>query len=251
MSKQAWLLVVLGACAAEPVDGSQTETNVPRIAANALSPAALSSSALTTARLDSAGAAAMAATDAARQVLVYAAGCALDATQSVTFTAGGSPTTLEGAMGLAPAWTSRSLTRDEAAWISACVIARVNLTSSVVTMSARGTNAGLATTGAELVDFQVEEGAFWGNVFVDLGAVSGYACNGADQAAGDSFGDLPLRQCAQWDGVAGSNLTPCGFHYAGLCSAACSTASPYAHCSFGGGAAQANVITTFLYGVVE
>lgn len=255
MSKSALLLVVLGACMVEPGDGSVvepagpgTETNVPRIAANALAPSMLAYTALTTAKLDSVGAAAMGGNASARKVLNYAASCALDATQTVNFTVGGTNFTLYGGMGMVPAWTTRALTTDEAAWISACLFARVNLTSATVTISARGAQSGLSTTGDELTAYRVEEGGFWGNAFVDLGSLQAYACNGVDQAANDTYGDLPLRECAEWDGVTGSNLTPCGFHYAGLCSTACSTSSPYANCSFQGGAAQADVITTFLYG---
>ncbi|MGH9884580.1 MAG: hypothetical protein ACREBE_03575, partial [bacterium] len=100
-----------------------------------------------------------------------------------------------------------------------------------------------------VADYELEEGAFWGNVFTNLGAVSGYSCNGVDQAADDTIGDLPLRECAEWDGVESSNASPCGFHYAGLCSTACTTATaPYSGCSFGGGTASAGVVTTFLYG---
>jgi hypothetical protein len=251
MSKSAMLLVVLGACAVEPGVGSPTDTNVPRIAVNSLSPSALAGSGLTTATLDATGAAAMGQTAPARQVLAYAAGCALGAEQTLGYTVDGTTTTLQGAMALAPAWTSRSLTASEAAWVSACVLARVNLTSQVVQISARGSDAGLATTAGEQADYQIEEGAFWGNAFADLGDIDAYACDGIDQAADDSYGDLPLRQCAQSDGVAGSNLTPCGFHYAGACGNACGTSGPYAGCAFLGGAAHAEVVTAFLYGAPQ
>jgi len=251
MSKSAMLLVVLSACAVEPGIGSPTDTNVPRIAVNSLSPSALAGSGLTTATLDAAGAAAMGQTASARQVLSYAAGCALGADQTLSYTVDGTTTTLQGAMAIAPAWTGRSLTASEAAWVSACVLARVNLTSQVVQISARGAEAGLATTAGEQADYQVEEGAFWGNAFVDLGTIDGYACDGVDQAADDSYGDLPLRECAQPDGTALSSLTPCGFHYAGLCGSACATSSPYAGCSFLGGAGHAEVVTAFLYGALQ
>jgi hypothetical protein len=253
MSKSAILLVVLGACAVESGNGSPADTNVPRIAVNSLSPSALAASGLTTATLDAASAAAMGQTASARQVLAYAAGCALGADQTVSYAVEGATTatTLQGSMGIAPAWTSRSLTASEAAWVSACVLARVNLTSQPVQISARGDEAGLATTIAERADYQIEEGAFWGNAFIDLGSVNAYACNGVDQAADDSYGDLPLRQCAQPDGVTGSNLTPCGFHYAGLCGSACGTGSPYAGCAFLGGAAHTEVVTSFLAGAPQ
>jgi hypothetical protein len=129
------------------------------------------------------------------------------------------------------------------------VLSRINLTSALVTISARGANAGYDTTITEVADYKIEEGAFWGNVFNNLGSITGYACNGVHQAANDTYGDLPVRECAEWDGVTGSNLSPCGFHYAGLCSAVCTTATAaYAGCSFQGGTARAEVVTTFLYG---
>jgi hypothetical protein len=221
----------------------------PKVVLNALSPAAFASSLLTTSVLNSTNAAAMGQTNLARKVLSFAATCALDATQSVDFTVGGVTYHATGLMGIAPSWTTSALSASDADWVSACVASRVNLTSAIVEISARGNNAGYDTTIGEITDYEIEEGGFWGNVFTDLGSVAGYSCNGIDQAADDTVGDLPLRECAEWDGVASSNASPCGFHYAGLCSAACSTATaPYNGCSFLGGAANSSVVTTFLYG---
>ncbi|MBC7975128.1 MAG: hypothetical protein H7138_09100 [Myxococcales bacterium] len=174
--------------------------------------------------------------------------CALDAGQSIAFSVGGTPYLDAGNMGVAPAWTTRALSASEAAWVSACVLARLNLTSTVVHISARGANAGYDTTITELADYAIEEGAFWGNVFTDVGAIAGFSCNGIDQAADDSYGDLPARACAQWDGVAGSNRSACGLTYVGLCTTACTTASPYANCASGGGARADAVVTSFLSG---
>jgi hypothetical protein len=247
MTKLVLLAVVLGACVAEPGGGSPG-SSVPRIALNALSPAALAGTGLTTGALDAGGAAAMGQTADARAVLAYAAGCALDAGQQVSYSVDGAQVTVVGAIGIAPAWTVRPLTTDEAAWVSACVFARVNQSSVSVSISARGAAAGLEATPGELADYRIEEGAFWGNAFVDLGPLAAYACDGVDQAADDSYGDLPLRQCAQWDGVAGSDRSPCGFHYAGLCRDACAEAGGYTGCAFQGGAPVDGVVTTFLYG---
>jgi hypothetical protein len=228
-------------------DGSIV-TNVPKLAVNGLTPSVLTNSQLVTGVLDSAGAAAMGSDSDARRVLAYAVGCALDATQSVAFTVDGVDYTSVGAMGVAPGWTTNPLSASEAAWVSACMISRVNLTGTSVAISDRGAATGLVTTAAERASYQVEEGAFWGNVFVDLGSFAAYSCNGVDQAADDTQGDLPNRECAQWDGVAGSDRSPCGMSYAGLCSDACTTTGPYAGCSFQGGAAAPAVVTTFLYG---
>jgi hypothetical protein len=221
----------------------------PRIVTNALSPTAFAGSALTSSVLNATNAAAMGQTNSQRKVLAFATTCALDATQSVDFTISGVQYHNAGLMGVAPAWTSRALTATEAAWVSACIISRVNLTSALVNISARGANAGYDTTIGEVADYQLEEGAFWGNAFTDLGTVEGYSCNGVTQVANDTLGDLPLRECAEWDGVTNSNMSTCGFHYAGLCSNTCTTSTaPYAGCAFGGGSAVSSVVTTFLYG---
>ena len=248
MAKSVVLVgIIMVAGCVEPV--SPEVGVVPRIISNALSPTAFANSQLTTSVLTSASAAAMATTSDARRVLSFAVTCALDATQSIDFTVGGVQYHAAGLMGVVPSWTTSALSASAAAWLSACVASRVNLTSSVVGISTRGDNAGYDTTIGEVADYQLEEGAFWGNVFTDLGSVVGYACDGVDQAADDTVGDLPLRECAEWDGVAGSNASSCGFHYAGLCSSACATASaPYNGCSFLGGAASSTVVTTFLYG---
>jgi hypothetical protein len=264
MRKLAASVLVLGACVTEPVIDEPvidepvidepvidepTLTNVPRIGTNSLSPTQLASTALTTDVLSSANAAAMGQTAHARKVLAYAVSCALSDTQSVSFVLSGTTYNFYGAMGLVPGWTSNDLTASEAGWVSACILARVNVSSSLLYISARGDQGGLGTTSGELTGYQVEEGAFWGNAFVDLGSLAMYSCNGVDQAADDTYGDLPLRECAEWDGVTASNLSPCGMSYAGLCSSACTTATaPYEGCSFLGGTAVNEVVTTFLYG---
>jgi hypothetical protein len=231
----------------EPV--SQDIGTAPRIVTNALSPTAFANSALISGVLDATNAAAMGQTSSARKVLAFATTCALNLEQSIEFTTNGVTYHYGGLMGVAPAWTDRALTATEAAWVSACVVSRVNLTSSLVEISARGDNAGYDTTIGEVADYQLEEGAFWGNAFTDLGTVQGFSCNGVTQAADDTMGDLPLRECAEWDGVEDSNASACGFHYAGLCSDVCSTnTAPYTGCSFQGGSASSDVVTTFLYG---
>jgi hypothetical protein len=125
------------------------------------------------------------------------------------------------------------------------------LTSTMVWISARGDVPGLEITKIESDEYQIEEGAFWGNVFVDLGPVVASSCDGNDQAADDGYADLPLRQCAQPDGVPGSGLSPCGMHYAGLCRDVCASTGAYANCAAPGGLPAAEVITTMLYGTPE
>ncbi len=234
-------------------DQSEDVANVPKLSANAMTPNNLRNSNLNSLQLTVANAISMGNTTDRRVALQYAVGCALGPAQSITFTAPGWPqTTYQGAMGVATAWTTRDLSKTEANWVSSCVLSRINEFGTVVTISVRGATTGYATTSQELTDYQIEEGAFWGNVFTNRGLLVGNACNGIQQSQNDTYGDLPLRECAEWDGVLGSGLTPCGFNFAGLCTSVCSTASPYANCvTPGSGTVVAEVATTFLYGLPQ
>lgn len=239
------LVTVTGCIGAAEPGADEHVTSSAVLTANALTPSALANGALKTELLDASSAAAMAPSSDAREVLAYAIDCALDASQAVTFTAGGASYHLEGALGLAPAWTARALTADEAAWVSACVFSRVNLTGVSVALSARGTSAALATSTGERAAYQLEEGAFWGNAFADLGRVQAYACKGADADAG--VGDLPHRVCAQ-PSASDPDTTACGMEYAGRCADVCADSAPYAGCAAPGSATWAAVITSVLEG---
>ena len=135
-------ILSVGACVEQPIQ----QDAVPRVVLNALSPTAFASSQLTTSVLNSTNAAAMGTTNSARKLLSFATTCALDATQSIDFTVSGVQYHAVGLMGIAPSWTTSALSASDAAWVSACVVSRVNLTSSAVTISARGDNAGYDTT---------------------------------------------------------------------------------------------------------
>ena len=241
-------LVMTSCTIASPASGEETQAET---SGNPVTLSDLAVTALRSARLDTSNAAVMGATASSRKVLAAAVRCALSSTQTIAFSVGGITYRDPGGVGLAPSWTISALTATQASWVSACLIAHVNDVSQLVWISVRGSNATLAASSAELTGYRVEEGAFWGNVFVDLGAVAAYSCVGVDQAIDDSYGDLPLRQCAQWDGVSASNKSPCGMRYAGTCSSACSTrTAPYAGCSYLGGAATGPVVTTFLAGAL-
>jgi len=244
-----WLCVVtLAGCMAQP-QAPETET-VPRITLNSLTPSALARTELTTARLTAARAAAMATSKDARKVLAYAVGCALNSAQSISFSVDGTAFADDGTVGVAQMWLARGLTASEAAWVSACMFARVNLESQPIAVSLTGTTTALSPTAVETAEYAIEEGAFWGNAFTDLGAVAAYSCDGVDQAANDSYGDLPARQCAQ-PSSPGAQVSPCGMNYAGLCTAVCKTQSPYANCAFSGGNDVAEVVTALLRGQPE
>ena len=242
--------VLMAACGTEPLE-TQTDSDGIQLGVTPLSLAEVGGSALTTAVLNASNAAAMGPNQTARKVLAFAVACALNSTQTITYTVGGVSYTESGMLGLAPGWKTAAMSASEAAWVSACMYSHVNEVTHLVWLSLRGSQAALSTTSQELSEYQVDEGAFWGNVFVNLGSVHGYSCLGVDQAVSESYGELPYRNCAQWDGVSGSNASPCGMSYSGLCRTACTTASaPYAGCSFQGGAAAASVVTIFLAGAL-
>jgi hypothetical protein len=228
---------------------TEGEATQAESAVNTVGLSELADSALNTARLDAANAAVMGSTASRRKILATAVSCALGSTQTIMFSVGGVAYSNTGGLGIAPSWTTGALTATQASWVSACVFAHVNDATKLIWLSVRGSDASLMPSLSERTDYQVEEGAFWGNAFLDRGAVAAYSCTGVDQALDDSYGDLPLRPCAQWDGVASSNKSSCGMIYAGPCSSACSTqAAPYAGCSFQGSAAAGPVVTIFLSG---
>jgi hypothetical protein len=244
-----WIPVLVAGCAAEPLDSAEV-VQLDQVVMQSLALSELAGSALLTGRIDAASAAAMGNTAVARKVLTFAVGCALNSTQTVQFSVGGTSYSATGILGIVPSWTTSALTPAQAAWVSACLFAHVNDASSLIWISVRGNEASLAPTISERADYQIEEGAFWGNAFPGLGAIAGYSCVGNDQAIDDTYAQLPLRQCAQWDGVAASNKSPCGLSYAGRCNQVCTApVAPYSGCSFLGGAASGPVVTIFLAGM--
>ncbi len=108
-----------------------------------------------------------------RQLLQYTVGCALNASQSFSFSwvdAQGNPqsATYAGQLGLAPGWANGPLThRNEQELVSACLAARTNYFGVTVAISVRGEVEALLdnTSAAELAAYPYVEGAFWGNLF--------------------------------------------------------------------------------------
>jgi hypothetical protein len=241
--------LMISGCSIDSVDPEETTQAVT--AGNPVTLADLSGTVLTTARLDVAHAAAMGATASSRKVLATAVRCALGSTQTLTFSVGGVAYSDAGGIGIAPGWTTVALTATEASWVSACLFAHMTDATSLIWISVRGSDASLAANLTETTGYRIEEGAFWGNAFADLGQVAAYSCVGVDQMINDSYGDLPLRRCAHWDAVS-SSTSACGMHYAGACRRACSTQTPpYTGCVFQNGLAARSVVTSFLAGALS
>lgn len=127
----------------------------------------------------------------------YLVGCALDSTQSISF----SWTDLSsfeheevfwGKLGIAPTWKDASISVAERRSVSACIAARANYYGTTVSISLRGPQASLTNVAAtELAEYTKEEGAFWGDIFD--GTPQLFACH---QSANIANSRSKLRDCA-------------------------------------------------------
>jgi hypothetical protein len=184
------------------------------VAPAALTPAMLSGTALDPGAISAPALAAITSTGIdgylSRQLLAYTVGCALDGTQSFSFTwvdalGETQSVTDQGWIGLATDWADGPLGADEQTWVSACLAARVNFFGIEVQLSIRGSDAVLATSPAEVSEFPYEEGAFWGNLFTDSPAV--YAC---DDVADDANSRSQDRVCAAGYVTQNGGIESCG-----------------------------------------
>ncbi len=131
--------------------------------------------------------------------------------------------TFPGNLNLAPKWTDHKLDSKGQGWISACLFSRVNANQIAEAISLRGTHMGLTVSLDEMELYTMEEGAFYGNLFIDdpnpNTKPDWHACRGAGKAAcmGDiGCGGLGNRDCAA-ENPATPGYTYCGFKYAGDC----------------------------------
>ena len=232
----------------DPADDPSAE---PRIATNGLVPTAIHPNNLNAKVLTGpniASTAGMEDTTAHQIFTSYLVACALAPSQCVTSQYLGQYYTYCGAIGIAPAWTTRPLGSIEVKEVSACVLTRANLNGYNITISIRSDNTALATTTTEVADYQAQEAAFYGDIFTSAaGAI--HACNGVDQVRlGDTWGDLPSRQCGQPD-PNNPGHTPCGFVFDGNCADICTAnGDHYSSCVDAGGSSHPNVETSWLYG---
>ncbi len=192
-----------------------------RLAANRLAANRLAANRLAANRLAAnlADADELLATPEGREVMAYIVSCALnEGTTLVAETASGTFEFL-GELGLAADWEHHPLSEQGTGWVSACLFARVNANNVAVPVSLRGRHALLKKVdAAEASGWSLEEGAFYGNFFIDRAAgdpPDWHACRGRDQTAGET-GGLISRDCTEPD-PANPGLTICGFTDAGDC----------------------------------
>jgi hypothetical protein len=107
--------------------------------------------------------------DTARKILAYATGCALPLGESFDLTINEEVSTFSGQLGLAPQWGGETGSCDSAcqAWVSGCILSRVNHEGVTIPISARGTPAALTTTEQERSDYPTMEAVYYGDLFAD------------------------------------------------------------------------------------
>lgn len=214
------LVVSLGACVdtAAPDDVDSTDfTDQPKLAINGITPTMMFNNAMSPNILNATALSTMAATADGRSVGAYYIACALasghNVTTSYTDSFGTHNVTFNGAIGLGDSWTSGTLSTAQQEIVSSCMLSRMNENGVNVNISIRGNSSALNSTSQELSSYTLQEGAFFGNVFlaVHQGWYVG-ACKGSGTAPS-------TRQCAQAPNL--PDLGKCGLIYSGLCSNIC------------------------------
>lgn len=164
----------------------------------------------------SASAAEMLTTPDGPQLLSFIIACALPADTTLLADVGNNTLEFLGDNGLAPQWQSGPLDLAGQRWVSACLFSRVNARDVTIPISMRGPLPVLDASDDEREIWELEEGAFYGNMFVPPDQpLPWFACRGKAQASGgpDLF---PNRICAKPD-PAKPGFTRCGFVFAGDC----------------------------------
>jgi hypothetical protein len=141
----------------------------------------------------------------------YLVECALDEDDSITKLVDGEEHELWGALGLAPEWRDGPCDEDCQEWVSACLLARTNVSGASVMLwiAADHPSVGL---GHPTAGPFVYEATFYGNLFAD--AQARHLCRGPQAAGGALGAALAGRTCGD------QPLDACGFTDWGACGAA-------------------------------
>lgn len=95
----------------------------------------------------------------------YLVECALPESASVTKDVDGVVTVFEGSLGLAPEWEQEACDQDCQEWVSACLLARTNVSGQEIPLWLEGDHPALGT-GTNLA-YPFYEASFFGNLFAD------------------------------------------------------------------------------------
>jgi len=107
-------------------------------------------------------------------VAEYLVECALPYGSSITKIADGQSIELHGLLGVAPEWEDGACDEDCQQWVSACLLARTNISGSTVKIWVKGEHEAI---GWQAPSNAVFEGAFYGNLFADPDGQ--YLCKGS------------------------------------------------------------------------
>jgi hypothetical protein len=140
-----------------------------------------------------------------RNVVRYLVECALPEGHGITKQVGGELLEFDGAIGLAPEWEDDACDEDCQEWVSACLLARTNVSEQTVYIWMRGDHPAIGE-GTSL-SYPSYEASFFGNLFAD--SASQHFCKGT--VVGPLLGQLRGRTCAALVGQ------PCGFVEYELC----------------------------------
>ncbi len=106
----------------------------------------------------------------------YVVECALPYGRSITKVVAGQQVTFDGLLGLAPEWEDGECDQDCQEWVSACLLARTNVTGQTVQIWVKGDHEAL---GWEAPEGALLEAGFYGNLFAD--PEGQYYCKGTHQ----------------------------------------------------------------------
>jgi hypothetical protein len=154
-------------------------------------------------------------TEEGRDLLHYAAQCALRQGDILIAEHAGQVYEFPGLLGLAPEWEHGPLSESKQRLISACLISHVNAYGESVVISLRSAGA-LDADADERTRYAVYEGSFFGQVF-DGEAVKAYACQGSAPDIARVHADDRLKR------VCADPSTDCEIVSVGRCRDVCET----------------------------
>jgi len=134
-----------------------------------------------------------------RDTVRYLVECALPEGHDITKQVDGEWLTFEGSVGLAPEWADGECDEDCQEWVTACLLARTNVSGETVSIWMRADHPAIGDGMSP--QLPMYEASFFGNLFVDT--PSQYFCQGT--VTGLHRGQLEGRTCAELPGE------PCGF----------------------------------------
>lgn len=125
-----------------------------------------------------------------RATAEYLVECALPEGDAVTTVIDGETVEFAGALGLAPEWLDGPCDEDCQQWVSACLLARTNVSGNAVALWLRGEHPALAQSTNPAYPFY--EASFFGNLF--LGDEHAHMCPGT--LVGPVLAQLDGRTCS-------------------------------------------------------